>query len=312
MGNCKRILFVSSGNSKFGISPIVKNQGESLINKGIHVEFFTIKGKGIFSYIRSIHILRCQIKENKFDLVHAHYSYSAFTATLANCKPLIVSLMGSDVRGNVFLKWAIRFFNKTKWRAVIVKSESMKLDIGLKKPFIIPNGVNIELITKTIKPSKPFESNIILFASDPTRVEKNFSLAEKAASRLSDKKVVLKTVFGIQHDKLLSEIKNASVVLLTSFYEGSPNIIKEAMALNIPIVSTNVGDVAWIFGETEGCYLTSFDFEDVADKLKLALNFAKEKGKTNGLDRIIKLGLDDSTIASRLISIYETVIANEN
>ena len=82
-------------------------------------------------------------------------------------------------------------------------------------------------------------------------------------------------------------------------------MIKEAMACNLPIVSTDVGDIKWVIGNIEGCYITTFDPKDVADKIKMALNFNK---RTNGRDRIIELGLDSNTIAKRLISIYERVI----
>ena len=91
------ILFISSGNSG-KISPIVKAQADSLIKKGVAIDFFLIKGKGLTGYLKSIFILRKFIKKNNYDLYHAHYSLSAFVATLAGCKPLVVSLMGSDVK----------------------------------------------------------------------------------------------------------------------------------------------------------------------------------------------------------------------
>ena len=78
-------------------------------------------------------------------------------------------------------------------------------------------------------------------------------------------------------------------MILTSFSEGSPQIIKESMACNCPIVSTDVGDVRDVIGETEGCYICSYDPKDVADKIKLALTYSEEKGRTNGRKRIIEL-----------------------
>ena len=64
-----------------------------------------------------------------------------------------------------------------------------------------------------------------------------------------------------------------NLLLLTSTSEGSPQVIKEAMACNRPIVATDVGDIRELIGDTEGCYLTSFDPDDVAKKIKLALQF---------------------------------------
>ena len=102
-----KILFVSSGNSQNGISPIIKNQGESIVKAGIELEYFLIKGKGIKGYFKSIFTLRKHLKNNTYDIVHVHYSLSAIVASLAGAKPLIVSLMGSDVKSNSWFKWIL-------------------------------------------------------------------------------------------------------------------------------------------------------------------------------------------------------------
>jgi len=94
------------------------------------------------------------------------------------------------------------------------------------------------------------------------------------------------------------------MVILTSKFEGSPNVIKEAMACNCPIVSTDVGDVREVIGNTEGCFITSFEPEGVAKKIKLAIEFNK---KTNGRDNITHL--DEKVIAQRLIDVYQSAIA---
>ena len=61
-----KVLFVSSGNNKFGISPIIKSQGLSLEKEGVEVEYFTINGKGFGGYIKSIPRLRKYVKKNKY------------------------------------------------------------------------------------------------------------------------------------------------------------------------------------------------------------------------------------------------------
>lgn len=102
---------------------------------------------------------------------------------------------------------------------------------------------------------------------------------------------------------------NASdVVVLTSLWEGSPNVIKEAMACNRPIICTNVGDVSLVFGNTLGCYLISFDPKDVVSKLTMALSFSEKHDKTNGRRRIFELGLDSKTVANRIINIYQSIL----
>lgn len=103
-------------------------------------------------------------------------------------------------------------------------------------------------------------------------------------------------------------INSSDFLLLTSFREGSPQVIKEAMACNCPIVSTDVGDIKWVIGNTEGCYLTTFDPKVVAEKLKMAIEFAQTKGRTNGRDRIIQLGLDAESVAKKVLEVYQKVL----
>ena len=99
----------------------------------------------------------------------------------------------------------------------------------------------------------------------------------------------------------------ADALVLTSLWEGSPNVIKEAMACNLPIVSTDVGDVKEVIGDTEGCYITSYEPSDVAGKIKLALDFGK---RTNGREKIKHLEIN--TIAKRIIDVYNEVLQKKS
>jgi teichuronic acid biosynthesis glycosyltransferase TuaC len=85
-------------------------------------------------------------------------------------------------------------------------------------------------------------------------------------------------------------------------HEGSPNVIKEAMACNCPIVSTDVGDVKEVIGETEGCFISSFEAKDIATKLQLAINFGRTKGRQN----ISKL--ESHKIAKEIEKIYQQTV----
>jgi len=97
----------------------------------------------------------------------------------------------------------------------------------------------------------------------------------------------------------------ADLLLSTSLWEGSPNIIKEAMACNCPIVSTDVGDVKWLLDGVEGCFITTNDPNDIANKIRKALDI---KGKTKGREKLISLGLDSKNIAKKIVSVYEEVM----
>ena len=82
----------------------------------------------------------------------------------------------------------------------------------------------------------------ILFAGNYSQPVKRFSLAERVMAELDDKFKLIKLNFAAHHQ--MSTYMNASdVLLMTSYQEGSPVIIKEALACNLSVVSTDVGDV---------------------------------------------------------------------
>jgi len=302
-----KVLFVSSGNSAGGISPIVLNQGESLRSYGIDVQYYTICGKGLKGYLKSIPDLRKIWKKGSFDAVHAHYSLSAMTASLAGCHPLVVSLMGSDVMSKGLWRLTIRLFYHFFWANCIVKSNGMKEKLGLRNVEVIPNGVDCNVY-------KPLDKNeclhklgwdesrrYILFAADPSRYEKNYKLALTAYNLLNNPDIEMKIVTGVPNKEMPVYYNAADIVLMTSRWEGSPNVIKEAMACNVPIVSTDVGDVRWILGDTANCQFANPEAQDIARKVMNALNGTK---RSNGRDRIFHLELDAESIARSIIHMY--------
>ena len=303
-----KILFISSGNNKSGISPIVKNQGESLKEEGIKLEYFTIKGGGVKGYFNSIFKLRKYLKNNSYDVIHAHYWLSAIVASLAGAKPMVVSLMGDDVKAKVWFKWIIYIFYRLSWSKTIVKSQDMYDSFGQKDVDIIPNGIDMnrfkpidkELALKETGWDR--EKKHILFTSNPKRVEKNFKLAKEAFNFLDNENLELHYLVDIPNEKVPYYYNAASVVILTSLWEGSPNAIKETMACNIPIVSTDVGDVKDVLSKTEGCYLSNFDYKEFAFNINKALKFGK---RTTGREDIKHL--KSELIAKKIINIYNNI-----
>lgn len=304
-----KILFISSGNNNFGVSPVVKAQGASLKKVGVELEYFTVVGKGISGYTKNIFKLRKHIKTNSFDLVHSHFFLSAVGSTLSNPQNLVVSLMGSDVYTSLIWNFLIKLFHK-RWDATIVKSERMKDVLGLEKLYVIPNGVDMEkfypMDKEDARKKLGWENKkYVLFASGTKRPEKNYQLALEVMKMLNEKEAELVTLQDIPHEEIVYYLNATDLLLMTSKYEGSPNIIKEAMACNCPIVSTDVGDVKEIIGNTAVCFITSVDPDDVAEKIKGALEFGK---RTKGRERIIELGLDSKTVAKKIIRVYQNVL----
>lgn len=305
-----RILFLCSGNNntKRGVSPIIESQGESLIKLGMDLQYFTIKGTGFIGYLKNRKRLKKFIKEGSFDIIHAHYSLSGFLASLTFTKtPIIVSLMGSDIQMNKFWRFLIKLNLKLFWSKIIVKSEKMKNHLALDESVdVLPNGVNLNVfapIDSSIAKNKLNWDNskkYILFAANPNRYEKNFTLFQKAFSTLNSDNIIYKVLKNVDHQDIPMMMNASDVIALSSKWEGSPNVIKEALACNRPIVSTDVGDVRWLLDSCEGCFVSDGGYKDYATKLSSALSYNNSKGR----ERINALNINDMDIADKLIKIY--------
>ncbi|MDT7833451.1 glycosyltransferase family 4 protein [Flavobacteriaceae bacterium S356] len=304
-----RVLFVSSGTSTSGITSTVKNQGYSLRENGVEVDFFAVEEKGIKGYLRTIPKLNKVLREKHYDIVHAHYAMSGFLASLSKAKNIVVSLMGNDVLEKRHFKYINLLFYIFSWKRVIVKSKGLaKKSYGIKTE-VIPNGIDlnrfIPMTKEEVIPVSGWggEKKHILFGSNPDRPEKNFCLAEKAINLIDGVDYELHFLKNIPHEKVGYYYNSADVVLLTSLWEGSPNVIKEAMACNVPIVTVNVGDVEDVIDNTKGCYIIERDEVKIARKIEEALSFGK---RTDGRSKV--LDLDRDIIAKRIINIYKSIL----
>lgn len=321
------ILFVASGGEKEQPSPIIGNQANSIVGNTIDIKFFIIKGKGLKSYLKSVFSLRKELKKNKIDIIHAHYGLCGIVALLARRKEkLLVSFMGDDLLGSNKHKGEVLILSKiAAWLNIIlssllynhsiVKSPDMlqKFKIN-RRVTLIPNGVDLERFKEIGKEESLRKTGFnpqkkhLIFVSKPDRVEKNFTLANNSYKLLDNSQIELHIVSEVSNEKLPYYYNSADLLVMTSFHEGSSNAIKEAMACNCPIVSTDVGDVKWVLGNTDGCYIADYNPDDFANKILKALAFTSEKERTRGRNRIIELGLDSKSIAKRIIAVYQRII----
>jgi teichuronic acid biosynthesis glycosyltransferase TuaC len=314
-----KVLFVSGGNSKkFDLSPIIEAQANSIRNHKIEIDHFLINGKGLIGYLKNIKKLRKELKNKSYDLIHAHYSYCGVISRLAAFNmPIIVSFLGSDLNSERFINKLIVKLNFIfNWNAIIVKSEEMKFKIKkLKKLYTIPNGVDLNKFKVLNKNECQSILNWnknklhLLFLADPKRKVKNYELVKSSLKNNEiDNNFEIHFLINVKHAEIPIWINASDICLLSSLWEGSPNVIKESMACNKPIISTKVGDVKWLFGDLKGHYLSDFNTETYAQKIKTALQNTLDFNQTNGRERIIELGLDEDTVAKKIISIYKSLI----
>ncbi len=313
-----RILHVVAKKKGFEVNPSVHAQIESL-KKILDIDVFVYEASSLVNYLHALYFLHHRIKYQNYDLIHAHFSRSALLSLLAcyNKIPVIVSYMGTDLLGkNQLNVWIKRFVTK-KVSYQIVKSKEMITYLPPSKSIsVIPNGVCFErfhpIKMEEARKQLGLENDIVyfLFPGSPHRKEKNFPLAEKAvnlAQKYLGKKIELLTIYNETHERVNLFMNACDIVLLTSTYEGSPNVIKEALACNCRIVSTNVGDVKERLEGVKGCFLAEPNPEDFAKKTLKGLTACK---KTNGREKIKELNI--AFIAERIKKLYHSIAMDKN
>jgi glycosyltransferase involved in cell wall biosynthesis len=304
-----RILIVCRIHSG-QISPFILEQVNSLKSLGVKVDYFLVDQRGLVGYLKKRKDLLIKIKAYKPDIIHAHYGLSGLLANLQKKVPVVTTYHGSDIN-NTWIFPLSRICMMLSAYNIFVSAKNQKKSGIKRNNSIIPCGVDLNLFVPMNKEEAQkefhFDKNkkYILFAGAFQNAVKNSELAINAVSIIPN--VELLELNGYIREQVVTLMNAVDVVLMTSFTEGSPQFIKEAMACNCPIVSVPVGDVPEVIANLEGCYISTYDPLDVAEKLNLAIDFAK---RTNGRKRIIELKLDTENIAKRIIEIYMNLITN--
>ncbi|MBN2415909.1 glycosyltransferase [bacterium] len=310
------------GDGRPHAGSFVHSQMESIRKKGIDVEVIDINEKrGVLKYCRAWLKLFRRSFDPGIDLIHAHYGFAGIISLLQWKLPVVVSFCGGDVLGNpddrgrrkpeYFLLLPASWLLSLLVPAAIVKSAEMKRKLPAGGHIsIVPNGVDMDMFCPVpvlqararlgLDPKKRY----ILFPANPAWPRKCHPAAEAAVALLEERyKAELLVVHSGPPDAVPLYMNACDAMVLTSFWEGSPNVIKEAMACNLPIVSVDVGDVAEIISGTAHCFITARTPGAIASRLRQILDAG---GRTNGRERIRHLEI--GTIADRVISIYRDTL----
>ncbi len=296
-------------------------QIESLRRLGVDIEVLEVVGLAKLKYLQALPKLYRALR--RVDLVHAHYAFCGWLGRLQLSKPLVVSFMGSDLYGSLDKNGrpspASRFAVEIDRRfarfvdEIIVKSPEMARVLEPLPVHVIPNGVDTETFRHV-----PREEALralgwgagplrVLFPGDPATSRKRFPLARaavEAASRRVGRPIEIAPLCRIDPSQVPLMMNACDAMILTSFAEGSPNVVKEAMACNLPIVSVPVGDVAEMLEGVEGTWIRPDNVDDLAAALLQAIATPASRGR----EALLRKGLDIETVARRILSVYDRVL----
>jgi len=296
----------------FGI--FVKEQIESL-NKTDNINevlFINGREKGKFEYIKSVYRIRKKLNAEKFDVIHCHHALSAICLILSGKSKnnkVLVSFQNDPIHE---LGSKVFNFIKRNTNGWIFKNNSDLITDEFS--FYLPNGVNTKFFKPMDKQVARKRLNLNSDAIYVLFVSSNKVRKQKRYDRFSETVTILKEKYNyniIQEIKLINTSRDkipfyfnaVDIHLLSSDFEGSPNSVKESMACNTPVISTNVGNVAELLENVKGCYVSENNTpEELAKLVDLAL-----KENNNGLEKLLQLELDIDSVAIKLNNIYTKI-----
>jgi teichuronic acid biosynthesis glycosyltransferase TuaC len=309
----------------------VQEHIEAARRLGFHMDVFFTDARGHRArYAGDIPRLIAKLRTGGYDVVHAHHTYSVFQAAFSRMilrarTPLLFTFHEGEANlppgfrdTSADLVKRLVYSKRLKRLALDLSDCCITVEARLPRSvgyggeyFVIPPGVD----TTLFRPLDPVacrrrlgfraDERVVFFPADPSRLLKGADLFERS---LRSVETAVRVVYGgaILRHEMPIYMNAADVVVQTSRYEASPTVVKEAMACNKLVVSTDVGDVADLFAATPGCFCTQADERSVARAIETALRFG---APPRGRERVLTLGLSTEVVAERYAEKYQRLAA---
>lgn len=303
-------MYPSASMPSFGT--FVYDQVEALRELGVEIDVLAFNGReSTWNYVWAFPRYWYCLLRNRYDLVHAHYVLAGIIARAQWGRRLILTHHGPEVLGQPAWQAPLCRMITPLCDEVIHVTEEVRSRLADHDGWVIPCGVDLDAFVPISREEAraqlglPQERRLVLFAGEYRRPEKRFDIVEAAIPivrrELPDVELVLLT--NKPHDVVPLYMSACDALVLASELEGSPMVIKEAMACNLPIVSVRVGDVAEVIDGTSNCALAERDPSDIAAKLIKVLLVPT---RSDGRQRIDHMRHE--RIAQRVVEVYHAAL----
>jgi glycosyltransferase involved in cell wall biosynthesis len=301
--------------------PFLVRQVEFLRRAGVDIDLFSFRGaRNPINYLRAWYQVQRRIRSQSYDLIHAQWGQSAPTA-LPTKLPLVVTFRGGEGEGIVgddgrytlsgYILRAVSSVVAKRADELIVVSAHMRAYLPPRRIHVVPSGLDfarlplVDAKNARRQLGLPPDKRLVLFVGNPKEARKRHGLAREVVARLDrnlDAELVV--AWRVPHSAIPVYMNACNALLFVSMYEGSPNVVKEALACNLPVVSVAVGDVPERLESVAGCRLCrSDDPDDLATALTQVL---RADMRIDG--RAAVRELDESLLAQRMIQIYRRAL----
>lgn len=321
----KKIICIVPYRRGGGKVTFIERQVESLEKQKVDlIRFYLSPQRTLRLFFKALKKANKIIRNKNILLVHSFYgSYPAFFAcvvSMINRKPLVITFHGSDLNVTYSTDGVIRDIVQRLLsnisalfaKRIICVSKNLLEKLWWKEEnaIIIPCGVDIGLFKPISKRTAknllawPETEKVILFNQGNKAKVKRKDIAENVISLLLQKKIRcrLEIVTNIKYEKMPLYLNASDCLLVCSNSEGSPMIVKEALACNLPIVSVDVGDVKERIKNVSQSKIVSKNYKEIAGVISNIFNSNK---RSNGRKNL--KFLSEQEVAERIAKIYQTV-----
>jgi len=315
------------------VGTFVERQVRGLEKLGLTVEPLVVDrtSGGMWAYRGAANLVQRAVGRFRPDVVHVMYGgvMSELVSGVLQDVPWVQAFCGTDLLGEQsgLLLQRLRGLvgvvcsRRSARRAdqVVVKSRDLERalppDVERTRVHVIPNGVDLELFRPLDREGcrarlgwQPGVFHVVFSTPGLADANKRLPLARAAVECLARNGIPaeLHVMLEVPHLEVPVWLNAADAVLMTSHHEGSPNIVKEALACNRPVVSVDVGDVKERLDGIEGCFMAEPDPEDLARKLEAV---AAGPRTVSARERMKELSIE--TVARRLVGVYEAAMAKK-
>ena len=320
-----RVLMITTAWPRPGrpsTTHFIKRQADHLRAAGVNVDVFHFNSrKNPWNYAAAWLRLRPRLRSGRYDIVHAQFGQSGLLA-LPKVLPMVVTFRGSDLLGIVGkngrhtllgrIGQAVSRLVARQADAVVAVSEHMTAYLPPNvQATILPSGIDFELFRPADRDESRRRLNLapdkrlVLFVGNPAQARKRYELARRAVEMLNaTMPAELIVAWGVEHENVPRYMSACDALVFTSMQEGSPNVVKEALACNLPVVSVPIGDVATRLRGIEGCEVCA---DDRPETIAASLERVLTRGGRIAGDAAVR-HLDERFITAQLIDVYRCLL----
>ena len=275
------------------------------------VDVLVIEGfRGVSHYLKGYLSAWWKSLRGGYDVIHVHYGLTAafiFWLPESVRKKVVVTLHGGDILIQQGLKTQVEITRRSIAHAGLVLGVSDEIADAARPHArhveVLPCGVDDDFFA----PAQPHPQVSVIFPGDPARAVKNYPQFEAAiaAYRRLHGPVDVIVLHHLSREQVRSAMQSSTALLLTSISEGSPQVVKEALACDMAVVSSDVGDVRALLDGTPGTavYGPASSPDEIAHLLHACIETSRV---SRGLRRarISAAGMSNRQVARRLDDVY--------